>query len=328
MQRIFSFDPIAYRDQYADQGWIHIRNGISAEFLDVLRDFTRKSFEEHKVAGRAIGGTKEQSLYEFPSDVDFPNELFDVVATVCGLNRSTMTLSERHIKAYDADANPDPVAHKDRFASQVSMGLSIDIPSDSRLVLYPHEHRGVNPFNVSAAFRHSLDPDQRPEVVLRNARAVEIADSGGDVVMFPGSSMWHLRRNSAHVVNLYLKFNDFNSDPLSEDPSTAELRSRTLALLDAGGDDFDGMVPVIARRMDAVSRQYTRHQWEEVLLADVWGEDPVRITQAEFGILRAVDSTSDVAALTQRLSVDGMSPDDVRAGVRRLVERGVLDLTA
>ena len=37
--------------------------------------------------------------------------------------------------------------------------------------------------------------------------------------MFYGSEIWHLRRRSAGSVNLYLKFNDFDYDPLGEDPN-------------------------------------------------------------------------------------------------------------
>src|SRR3712207_5779516 len=129
--RVFDFDPAEYREQYATQGWVHIKGGVSGDFLAALQDFVQRKFEEQKVEGKAIGGDKEQALYEFPPEVDFPGELFDVVAAVGGLNRETMTLSERHIKAYNSDAPDDPVPHKDRVSSQISVGLSIDIPERS-----------------------------------------------------------------------------------------------------------------------------------------------------------------------------------------------------
>jgi hypothetical protein len=326
MLKIFGFDPLAHRDAYQSQGWVHVRNGITADFFAILRKFAEDSVREHRIEGRAIGGEKEQSLYEFPQNVDFPGELFDMVAAVCGLNRSTMTLSERHIKAYDAYADPEPPAHKDRFASQVSMGLSIDIPDDSRLILYPFEYREVNPFNVSATFRDSLDPDRRPEVVLKNAKEVEIDDSGGDVVIFPGSSMWHLRRNAARAVTLYLKFNDFNSDPLGEDPTTAALRARTLHALSKDDRRLTAVVPILARRMDTVARLYTRSGWEQLLLADVWGESPIRLTEVQFEILRGVDGTRDLGRLSDDLANSGASAEAVRAEIIHLAERGILDL--
>lgn len=325
--KIFSFDPADYVEEYRAKEFVHIKNGISEEFYEVLRDFADRSFGEHKVEGRAIGGKKEQSLYEFPESVDFPGELFDVVATVAGLNRSTMTLSERHIKAYDPDADPEPPAHKDRYASQVSMGLSIDIPADSRLVLYPFDYREVNPFNVSAALRNSLEPDQLPEVILKTARAVEIDDSARDVMMFAGSAMWHLRRRAAGAINLYLKMNDFNSDPLGEDPSTSERRARTLELLaDGTGDGVATLVPVLGRRFDTVARQYTRNAWQPVLQADVWGEEPFGVTEPQFEILQAVDGERSVSRLSDDLASDGRDPEAVRRDLRRLAERGALEL--
>ena len=216
--KIFDFDPAEYRKHFEDEGWVHIKNGIGSEFLTELQDFARRSLEETKLDQFAIKGKKEQSLYEFPDGAEFPGEIFDAVSVVCGLNRATMTVSERHIQAYEADANPDPEAHKDRYPSQVSLGFSIDIPSASRLVLYPYDHRSLNPFNSAATFQRSLQPHEHPNEALKSAREVELADEAGDVVMFHGSTTWHLRRHAANAVNLYVKLNDFDCDPLGEDP--------------------------------------------------------------------------------------------------------------
>lgn len=219
--RIFAFNPDDYREHYARHGWAYVQNGIAPEFLDALREFTSRSFTDHRVEGESIGGRKDQALYEFPEETNFPDEVFDTIAAVCGLDRDGMTLSERHIKAYDADAPPDPVAHKDRNASQVSVGLSIEIPTGSRLVLFPEDDVWPNPFDISGALIESLAPERHPSVVLRDAREVVIEDSPGDVVMFRGAELWHLRRHAAGAVNLYLKMNDFGSDPLGEDPRNA-----------------------------------------------------------------------------------------------------------
>ena len=167
-----------------------------------------------------------------------------------------MTLSERHVKAYDADANPRPVAHKDRFSSQISVGISLVVPPGSHLVLYPFDDVDENPF-LDTWLYDSLEPPRRPEVVLEGAPAIELYDEPGDVIVFRGSAFWHLRRNSANAVNIYLKFNDFGCDPLAEDPSTPERRSSTLELLaviivNALRD------PVLARRFDSVTRSYRR----------------------------------------------------------------------
>lgn len=216
--QVFDFDPREYADTYRSQEWVHIREGITEEFHRMLLEYAREELGDHMLEDFAIKGKKEQSLFEFPEDVDYPGELFDVVATVCGLNREGMTLSERHIQCYEPNAAPEPQPHKDRFPSQVSVGLSIDIPEDSTLVLYPYDDRGINAFNRAADFTASLQPHELPEVVLKDARPVELKDRARDVVMFAGSTTWHLRRHAARSLNLYLKFNDFGCDPLGEDP--------------------------------------------------------------------------------------------------------------
>jgi hypothetical protein len=321
--KIFAFDPADYRDRYAEQGWIHIRNGIDPEFFAVLRGFAEERFGSHKVEGKSIGGRKDQALYEFPGETDFPGELFDSVAAVAGLNRPTMTLSERHIKAYDHDAPDEPLPHKDRFASQVSVGLSIDIPSESRLVLYPHDDVHPNPYNVSAALLQRLAPSQRPEVTLKDAREVVIDDQGGDVMMFPGSATWHKRRKPARAVNLYLKFNDFNSDPLGEDPSTEERGRRTLAALAGADGNADGLVPTLGRRLDTVTRDYIR-SGQEVLHANVWEREPILLSDRQWRIIQAVDGRSSLEAVLARAGADG--DGDARSELRLLAEQGVIEL--
>lgn len=319
--QMFAFDPADYRERYRQQGWLHIKNGVTPEFHAQLREFAEREFGSHRVDGRAIEGAKTQALYDFPDQT--LEEVFGVVAATCGLIRETMTLSERHIKSYDADAPADPVAHKDRLASQVSMGISIEVPEGSHLVVYPQDDVGINPFNVSAALPKSLEAERRPEVILKSAKPVEIHDSPGDVMMFPGSAMWHLRRRPAKAVNLYLKLNDFNSDPLGEDPSTDARRAQTKDALANGAERIDDMRVMLGRRMDGVTRLYARNG-DEVLQADVWGEDPIRLTESEFAAIQAVDGRQTFAALLQQLGAD----DSARSDLLRLGQRGVLDLIA
>jgi hypothetical protein len=322
--RIFAFDPAELSEQYARDGYIHIKQGIDPEFLQVLRDFADREFDAHKVEGRAIAGRKQQALYEFPDEIEFPGELFDVIATLCGLRRPTMTLSERHIKAYDADAPPDPKPHKDRYASQASIGLSIVVPEGSHLVVYPKDETELNPYNVSAAYLESLPAERRPEQALKDAREVIIEDQPGDVMVFHGSRMWHMRRKPAGAVNLYLKLNDFNCDPLGEDPRTPQLREETLSAVSAANGAVDGLVPVLSRRLDTVSREYTR-EWEEVIQARLWEQPPVMLNEHELRLLEAVDGQRTLAEAAQA-GADGLGADAARGALVRLAERGVLDL--
>ena len=180
-----------------------------------------------------------------------------------------MTLSERHIKAYNDDVPAEPAPHKDRFASQVSMGLSITIPENSYLVLYPFTDRGRTPFNISTHMRKELPLEERPENIVKGAERVEIHDTGGDVVMFEGSAIWHVRHNASNARNLYLKLNDFNSDPLGEDPSTDRRREETMKLVQNGNGQLVTAKPVLARRFESVTEQYSR-LWDHTRVAEVW----------------------------------------------------------
>jgi hypothetical protein len=327
--KIFAFDPSDYQQQFAEHGFVHIPGGIDAEFLEALREFRRRSLETNKLDAFAIKGKKEQSLYEFPDDVDFPDEIFDVVAAVCGLNRPTMTLSERHIQAYEENADPNPQAHKDRFPSQVSLGFSIDIPAESTLVLYPYDCQELNPFNKAAALIRSLQPHELPEVVLKDAREVEIDDQPGDVVMFHGSTTWHLRRNAARAVNLYVKLNDFDYDPLGEDPSTPARRERTLELLGNGArSDLAERVPAVSRRLDFISRQYAPRGEHESLLAVLYGGEPFGLTPAQLELLRIADGQRSLGDLVAGVTNGRGSADAVRQDALTLLERGALDLVA
>ena len=323
--RIFDFDPAEFRELYAGQQWVHIPNGVTPEFLEAMREFVAEELTEHKVVGPGIGGKgrKDQAVFEFPDGVEFPGEVFDSIATLSGLDRSTLTLSERHVNAYYFDAPAEPTAHKDRHSSQISVGLSIESPTDSRVVVYPSEDRGANPFNVSFSLIESLPAERHPDVILPQAREVELDDKPGDVVAFPGSSMWHLRRLPAGAVILYLKMNDFGSDPLGEDPSTPALRSATLEALGNGADGgLVERVPALARRLDTVTQRYLR-DGDVRIEAQVWEQTPVPLSEPELRLLHAIDGQRDVGALLGELGSDNGAG---AALLRSLAEREIVDL--
>ncbi|MGH2952432.1 MAG: hypothetical protein ACRDK9_00220 [Solirubrobacterales bacterium] len=325
--KVFDFDPAEYRKLYAEQEWIHIPSGVTPEFLEAMREFVARSLGDHKVAGPGIGGKgrKDQAVFEFPAEVDFPGEVFDTIAPLSGLNRSTLTLSERHVNAYYSDAAPEPTAHKDRHSSQISVGLAIESPAESRVVVYPSDDRGANPFNVSFALIDSLPPERHPDRILPDAREVEIDDKPGDVVAFPGSSIWHLRRRPAGAVILYLKMNDFGSDPLGEDPSTPIRRQGTLeALADNSNGAVLERVPDLSRRLDTITERYLRDQWRGLIEAQVWEQKPVQLSEWELQLLREVDGQRTLAALLG--DVGSTDEESALARVRTLAEREILDL--
>jgi hypothetical protein len=105
--KVFDFDPREYAAAYRDEGYVHIREGMSREFHTALAEYAERELTSHKLDDFAIKGKKEQSLYDFPDEVDI-GELYDVVCATCGLDRANVTLSERHIQIYEASAAAEP----------------------------------------------------------------------------------------------------------------------------------------------------------------------------------------------------------------------------
>jgi len=317
--KMFSFTASDYREQFAEHGWVHVQAGLTEEFLGFAQaSIAAARADARRLEGTGIAGEKQQLVFDFP-DASSYAVLFDTIATTCALNPG-LTLSERHVKIYEEDADPDPAAHKDRFASQISMGLSLDVPPGSHLVLYPNTENWVNPF-LNTALRDSLEPDQLPEVVLVGAPEVRIDDQPGDVIIFQGSAFWHLRRNSANTVNIYVKFNEFGSDPLGEDPSTPARRRATLDLIEAGKEEeLSARVALLSRRFDSISLESRREGWPDRRYANVWGQNPFPISAEEDRLLRVVDAGSTVSQLLE-------AGHDIHA-LRRLAKRGALDLVS
>lgn len=318
--KMFDFDLDDARASYSEHGWVHLVGGLHRDYLVEIRRQIDEARTAAPLRGKGLRGEKDQRLVELGEGMTWDAELFDVVAPLCGLRRDAMTLSERHIKSYRPDADPCPTAHKDRYASQISVGLTIESPEGSHLVLFPETDRGENPY-LDARLRESLEPAQLPEVVLDGAPEVTIHDRPGDVVIFPGSSMWHLRRRAAGTTVVYVKLNDFGCDPLGEDPNTAARRAETLAVAETGDEAMLlRSIPTLARRFDSVNREHRREGWPEFLVANVWGVPPFPVSDQEFSVLRTLDGVATLGEL-----VDRCGPATTSA-VRRLARRGAVDL--
>ena len=191
MKPMFTFDPSRYAAEFAEKGFVHIRGGLSEEYLALLKRQLAEYTDRDRLP-RFARGDKQQSLYEFPDDYG-RGRLCEMVGKVCGLEPADLIVSERHIKAYEPDADPEPMPHKDRYATQIALGFSVHVPPESTLVIYPYDEVSVNPFIAWADFKASLPPEKMPDIVLKSARRVEIHDEAGDVVLFRGNSMWHYR---------------------------------------------------------------------------------------------------------------------------------------
>jgi hypothetical protein len=322
-EKMFTFDPAQYAAQFAKEGWVHIRGGLSEDFYRKAAVQVEESMKTRLMKEFAIGD-KQQAMYEFPEGGNYVQEVRETVGALCGFNPDDVVLSERHVKGYEATAASEPNAHKDRYASQISFGLSIHVREGSTLVLYPYDELDINPFNTSQQLRASLSPDRYPETALKKARKVEIHDQARDVIAFRGHKFWHLRRNPALTTMLYLKLNAFNCDPMGEDSRTPEFRKRTEQAAELEDRQLESQIPLIGRRVDFFQRHMTR-DFREVLGVVLWGEKHFTLDEDELLAIKAFDGKKNVAAV---LSAMGESTD--RAGklakFRRLARRGVIDL--
>lgn len=137
--------------------------------------------------------------------------------------------------------------------------------------------------------------------------------------MFYGSSMWHLRRSSANAALLYLKCNDFDADPLGEDPETPVRRARTVdAAGSPGAAELDDLVPVLARRLQSVMTEYGR-DWVAHHSVVMFGDRPVGISGDELELLRRLDGVRTSGELVE-------ASDATRDALLRLAVLGAVDL--
>jgi len=321
--KVFSFDPEELAGLYSAQGWIHVPGGATAEFCDYVRDLVTMHRNE-PLHGKGIGGSKDQLLLELPEGFDLRGSLLDPIACAAGLDPAGLTISERHVKMYSSEADPSPRPHKDRFASQVALGISIDIPDGSHLVLYPDRDVSVNPL-LRAGLIDSLPEERQPQRVLADAPEVVIHDQPGDVVAFRGSSMWHLRRRCASTVIVYFKCNDFGSDPLGEDPRTSARRERTVAL-SATDDAMLDAVPCLSASFESVTREYGRDLSLEWLNVNLWDRPPFMISALELELLKQTGARRSARELVTELASEPNGDRPALDALRRLCEMGALDL--
>ena len=104
--RMFEFDPAHYVDFFAREGYVHIPGGVTDAFYGKMARQVEHNMRTAVMKEFAIGD-KQQAMYQFPEDgADYAQELCEAVGRVCGINPDDLVLSERHVKAYDADGRP------------------------------------------------------------------------------------------------------------------------------------------------------------------------------------------------------------------------------
>ncbi len=326
--QLFTFSPEDYREDYEKQGYVHIKGGVDPEFLaSILSSAEGLIAAQKELEEWAIKRKKQQYLYDFPPDPGFRDLLYRPISQLTGLDFDGLTLCERHIKAYEVTADPGPPPHKDRFASEVAVGIPLRVGEGTYVALYPRDHTEINPFNSSAHWRDSLDDDQLPEVVLRDIEPVKIYDEPGDILAFRGSTIYHERMKAAGTMLLYFKFNEQRLDPIGEDPSTPVRRDESLRLLQSVSDDELVSCSVhVSPQLDRIIRNYTRNSWKEVIQANVWDKKAFTLSEDELKIIFATDRDVRIAKLFEKLGIrKSQYPAYIRM-LRRLVKQQALDL--
>lgn len=320
MEKMFVFDPRAFAPQLKRDDFVHIPGALNPLFQKRLERQIEEFFHRQQLDAFALGN-KQQALYDFVSDEHY-QEFLDVVGTLTGIASEQLVISERHIKSYEKDADPNPMPHKDRFATEFAVGFTVRNPGGSNVILYPHSHRGVNPFQSWAEFRNSLTMDQKPTECLRQAQPVRIFDQPGDMIVFRGNDIWHTRENGANTVMLYFKINSFHSDPIGEDPQTSNYREASLVRAAYQDEDLQQCIPILGRQVDCLQRRYNS-QWQEVFTIQLFGQDPIILQPHEFSFLQMMDGKKPVHVIMD-LSSEGFTLQHLKT----LVKLGYVDLLA
>lgn len=210
---MFNYDPASHRDRLKQDGFALLRGVLSEKFV---RDLT--GFYEHARATDLdsdkwrIAGKKRQWVFDFPSQRDA--QAFRAgMADLTGIPRDRFTISERHIKLYEDDADPYPAPHKDRAASAFSIGLPISLAEESTVCLFPELDPGPNTDNRATFLEIEGATSQ---AIYASPAARKLNETVGDMVIFLGSSLYHERIRAAGTAILYIKINGEGDDPLGE----------------------------------------------------------------------------------------------------------------
>lgn len=214
---IFNCDPGVYREQLLKDGYVHLKGILTDSFVDYIKAFYKKAMHdaEGETSDWRITGKKRQFVFEFPSEAA-ALEFRAGLARLTGMDEDKVTFSERHLKVYETSANPWPAPHKDRAASQFSIGLPVDLPEGSSVCVFPGMNRGPNE-EERAVFMSDGDRTDFCDL-YKTDEAVILNEKVGDIVAFYGSSIFHERVRSGGTAVLYIKMNGDGRDPLGENP--------------------------------------------------------------------------------------------------------------
>lgn len=212
---MFNYDPSHLRDRLSSSGYAHLKGVLSDAFVADLQAQLDRALagDGSETTAWKIAHKKRQFVYSFPSD-EAALEFRAGMAALTGLKEEAFTISERHIKLYSEDAAPYPAPHKDRSASQYSIGLPISIANGSTVAVFPDLDPGHNA-EPKAVFLDAPTGKSFEEMYAGDDVDL-LNEQPGDVVIFEGSALYHERLRAAGTAVLYIKINDRGDDPLGE----------------------------------------------------------------------------------------------------------------
>ena len=84
-------------------------------------------------------------------------------------------------------------------------------------------------------------------------------------------------------------------------------------------------MPTLGRRLDSFTREYTRNEWQEVVWAKLYGEDPFPISESQFRLVQAIDGKRDWKDVVAEAK-NGEASRTLDSDLVELARRGVIDL--
>src|SRR2546428_12885590 len=91
--RMFTFDPADYAEAYATKGFVHIKSGLTREYLQSVIQAAEENMKAEQLMKQFAIGDKQQAKYELPS-TDHYEELRQTVGRVMGAEPNDLILSE------------------------------------------------------------------------------------------------------------------------------------------------------------------------------------------------------------------------------------------
>lgn len=204
--RMFNFSAAEVQAQWHEMGYCFVRNGCDSSLLTKLI----KRYE------LIVAGGDSPELYEFLPDSAL---LQYGVETLKQLTSSKhLTVSRKNIMYYRKGMHSP--AHKDRKSLQYAVAIGVNNPFGSRLLLWPDANRDVNVGNHYRIYTEKMGSQEEVDAYLSTIEPVSLATNPGDVVIFPGNSMFHQRVNPLKACVYYLDFNEWGID--DRNPSMQE----------------------------------------------------------------------------------------------------------